>query len=313
LQAHAGQFDLIQSHERIPGMPIYRAGDGVHAQWLRLRAAQGGVRARATSQVATWLNPYHRYMVERERLMFTHPALRMVICNSKMVRAEIAREFAIDPAKLEVVYNGVDVDAFYPPNADERATARASFRLPAGAPTFLYVGSGFARKGVATLLDAFATLPREAQLLIVGADKAQARFIAAAQRLGLAGRVQFLGGLAAHVAMLRAYHAADAFVLPTIYDPMPNVVPEALACGLPVVTTTDCGGAELLDPAIGSVVPSGNPQALAAALQHWLTPSPMIRTAARGAATRIAAPQQARALLALYARLLENSGLPINQ
>ena len=297
LSERQGEFDIIQSHERIPGMPVYRAGDGVHAQWLRLRAQHGGARAR----VATLLNPYHRYMVARERAMFAHPALRRVICNSQMVRADIQGEFGLPDDKLCVIYNGVDLDHFQPPTDAERRAARAQFALPSDAPTFVYVGSGFERKGVATLLDAFAQLPKEAHLLIVGEDKARVKFAAHALRLRIDQRVQFLGGLRD---VRPAYHAAYALVLPTLYDPMPNVVPEALACGLPVITTTTCGGAELLDAQTGSVIAAGNVEALTYALRDWCAPSPVQQGAARAAAEALAAPRQAAALLALYRRLL---------
>jgi UDP-glucose:(heptosyl)LPS alpha-1,3-glucosyltransferase len=87
--AHFAQFDIVQSHERIPGATIFRAGDGVHATWLE----QYG---RILSPLARWaqsLSRYHRYILQAEAQMFTHPQLRKVICNSKMVRDDIARRF----------------------------------------------------------------------------------------------------------------------------------------------------------------------------------------------------------------------------
>ena len=89
-------FDLVQSHERmtpegINAPFVYRAGDGVHATWLRERArAQGKIGALRNA-----LNPYHRYMVNLETAMFTHANLAGVICNSHMVRDDIAARFAV--------------------------------------------------------------------------------------------------------------------------------------------------------------------------------------------------------------------------
>ncbi|TMG75448.1 MAG: hypothetical protein E6H75_10225 [Betaproteobacteria bacterium] len=78
-------FDLVQSHERIDCCDIYRAGDGVHAQWLEnRRAALGPLR-----RFGLALNPYHRYVLAAERRVFASPRLRAVICNSRMVRDEI--------------------------------------------------------------------------------------------------------------------------------------------------------------------------------------------------------------------------------
>src|SRR5204863_7581839 len=82
-------FDLVQSHERIACCDIYRAGDGVHAQWLAERARMQGPLAR----LATRASPHHRFLLAAERALFTSPRLKAVICNSEMVRGEIARHF----------------------------------------------------------------------------------------------------------------------------------------------------------------------------------------------------------------------------
>src|SRR2546421_1025968 len=81
------RFDLVQSHERIACCDIYRAGDGVHAQWLRERMRVQAPLARA----ATRMNPHHRYVLAAERALFTGSRLRAVICNSAMVGDEIER------------------------------------------------------------------------------------------------------------------------------------------------------------------------------------------------------------------------------
>ena len=80
-----GRFHLVQSHERLSCCDVYRAGDGVHAQWLANRSRAGS----AWMRVATALSPYHRQLLAAERRMFTSPRLRAVICNSRMVREEI--------------------------------------------------------------------------------------------------------------------------------------------------------------------------------------------------------------------------------
>ncbi|HXE38982.1 MAG TPA: glycosyltransferase family 4 protein, partial [Azonexus sp.] len=80
-----GGFDITQSHERIPGCMIFRAGDGVHAAWLAHRARV----LSPLQRLAQAVSPYHRYVVGAERAMFGHPALKAVICNSQMVADEI--------------------------------------------------------------------------------------------------------------------------------------------------------------------------------------------------------------------------------
>lgn len=242
-----GEFDLVQSHERIPGCHIYRAGDGVHATWLALRA-------RAQSPLAAlWsrLHPWHRYTLAAEARMFRHPGLKAVICNSCMVRDDIARRFGVADDKLHVIHNGVDLDHFHPGLRDEhRQRVRAALGIPAGVPVVLFVGSGFERKGLFPLLQAVATLSG-VHLLVVGKDRQLEAARAQARQLGMSSRTHFLGGQSD----VRPYYgAADVFALPTLYDPFPNAVLEALACGLPVLTSPTSGGAELIKENFGAIV-----------------------------------------------------------
>jgi UDP-glucose:(heptosyl)LPS alpha-1,3-glucosyltransferase len=233
-------FDLVQSHERIACCDLYRAGDGVHREWLAQRARVLTPLAR----LGTALNPYHGYLKRAERQLFESPRLKAVICNSKMVRDEILRYFRIVPEKLHVIYSGVDTGRFHPRLKAQRETVRARLGISADVPLYLFVGSGFERKGVAAAITALARGPADAQLVIVGRDKHAARFVAQAQRAGLAQRVRFLGPQAE---VDPFYGAADALLLPTLYDPFPNVALEAMASGLPLVTSTKCGAAELIE------------------------------------------------------------------
>jgi UDP-glucose:(heptosyl)LPS alpha-1,3-glucosyltransferase len=232
----------VQSHERIPGCDVFRAGDGVHATWLELRDRARGPLAR----IGTALSPWHRYTLAAEAAMFRHPRLRAVICNSRLVRDDIARRFGVPADKLHVIYNGVDLERFRPAlRSEHRAAVRQRLGIPAEAPVVLFVGSGFERKGVPTLLRALAKMARQdALLVVVGRDAHESACRALADRLGVPGRVRFLGG---QQDVRPFYGAADVFCLPTLYDPMPNAAVEALACGLPVVTSTTCGAAELIE------------------------------------------------------------------
>jgi len=299
----ARRFDLVQSHERIPGCHIYRAGDGVHATWLELRDAARGGAARFITALSAW----HRYTLAAEAAMFRHPDLRAVICNSRMVKDDIARRFGVPDEKLRLVYNGVDTAHFHPGLRAEHRDALREKVMRSGihsdgcgatAKVVLFVGSGFERKGVATLLDAIVHLP-EAQLWVVGRDKAQAAMERRAVQLGVAGRVRFFGPQAD---VRPFYGAADVMALPTLYDPFPNAALEAMACGLPLVTTTSCGAAELVrEGENGAVCAPHDPAALAACLAPLLTgPTAQQRAAARAAAEPLTLDATAGALLDLY-------------
>lgn len=295
-----GEFDLVQSHERIPGVQIYRAGDGVHAEYLAQRMS----RANGSWQRLTLrCNPYHWHACRVERQMFRHPALEAVICNSTMVRNEIVAHFGVDPRKLRLIRNGVDLERFAPPSAAERAQARTSLALPAEAPVFAFVGSGFERKGVADAIRTLASesAPAQARLVIAGGDRRARRYRQLADQLGVGERVLFAGSL---VDVRPVLHAADAFLLPTLYDPFPNAVLEALACGLPVVTSPKCGAAELIEAGVnGFVCKPDDHRAMAIELSEILR-RPGMRAEARSSAMPYSLKNLAAELVELYRELM---------
>jgi UDP-glucose:(heptosyl)LPS alpha-1,3-glucosyltransferase len=291
----------VQSHERISGCDIYRAGDGVHAQWLALR------RRTMTwfQRCSLWLNPYHHYVCRAERQMFLDPRLKLVVCNAHMIRQEIQRRFGLPDERLAVIYNGVDTAVFHPDLVRaQRDAGRAAWGIPADAPLLLYVGSGFERKGVARALAAI--VPHAAvHLMIVGHDKHAARYQQLAKKLGLSDRVRFCG---AQNDVKPFYGMADGFFLPTLYDPFPNVCVEALACGLPVLTSSSCGAAELLQSGhngwvVDALDAAGWARAVGAWLQardHWA----LLSQAARRTAEPLTLPGMAEQLLTQYQKLL---------
>ncbi|HZV53748.1 MAG TPA: glycosyltransferase family 4 protein [Rhodocyclaceae bacterium] len=296
----SGRFDLVQSHERIPGCHVYRAGDGVHATWLELRAkARGGM-----TKLATALLPWHRYTQTAETALFRHPDLRAVICNSRMVRDDIADRFGVATEKLHVIYNGVDLDDFHPRLREvHRGEVRQMLGISDSSPVILFVGSGFERKGIPTLLHALARMKhRDALLLIVGRDRKEKDMRLLANKLGVADRVHFLGG---RKDVRPFYGAADCFALPTIYDPMPNAALEALACGLPVVTSSTCGAAELLQPGEnGFVCEAMDRERLAEHLDTLTGPGRPDPSVVRASVEHLGLDTMVRQLSRLYATLL---------
>ena len=244
-------------------------------------------------------------MLAAEKRLFASPQLKAVICNSRMVKQEIQEYFDVAEDKLHVIYSGVDTTAFHPGlKALHRQALRAQYAIPQDAPLFLYVGSGFARKGLDALLQALAKLPPHAHLLVVGKDRKSAAFEAAATRLGVAQRVRFAG---AQQDVKPFYGAADAFVLPTLYDPFPNVALEASACGLAGITSSKSGAAELVEHGkSGFVCDALDIEGLTAAMTRLLDPAQAtaMGAAARSAVESFGLEKMGAALLPLYNQLL---------
>jgi UDP-glucose:(heptosyl)LPS alpha-1,3-glucosyltransferase len=149
----------------------------------------------------------------------------------------------------------------------------------------LFLGTGYGRKGLDRVLGALPALLRQqprARLLVVGYDSASARYERRAKRLGLRHAVRFLGG---RRDTETCYSAADLYVLPTRYDPFANTTLEALAAGLPVITSDANGAGELISSGFeGLVLPEPiSADALCDALAGFLDPE---RAGARRDAAR---------------------------
>ena len=215
----------MQSHERIACCDVYRAGDGVHAEWLAQRSRVQS----PLGWLATAASPHHRYLLAAERELFGSPRLKAVICNSEMVRGEIRRRFATPADKLVLIRNAVDGRAFHPGLREEfGAAVRQQVGIPPDATVFVLRGLGLREEGRGAL----PARPRAAARARLGDRRRQGQALGRLRpprvRLGVAERVRFVGA----VSDVRPFlAAADAFVLPTLYDPFPNAALEAMAAG----------------------------------------------------------------------------------
>ena len=294
-------FDLVQSHERIPCCDIYRAGDGVHAQWLTNRSRAFG-RLRRLGQA---INPFHWHLLAAERKLFSSSRLRAVICNSAMVRDEISRLFPLVAEKLHVIYNGVDLSRFHTQlSVEHRLPMRRQLGIPPNEKVLIFVGAGFERKGVRVLLDAMSRLSETAiSLVVVGKDRRASRYVRQAETLGLSEKVHWVGPQTDVTAW---YGMADIFVLPTLYDPFSNAALEALATGLPVVTTRQCGTAEIIREGWNGFVceDPADPVELANKLKIATETSSDMRINARKSAEKFGLEDMALVLAELYASLM---------
>jgi UDP-glucose:(heptosyl)LPS alpha-1,3-glucosyltransferase len=203
------------------------------------------------ARAAQGLSPFHRMMLLMERRLFTYPGLLRVIANSRQVRDEVIRHYGVDPGHIRVIVNGLDRERFHPLEAGARGEWGRRLGAPEDREIVLFVGSGFARKGLSYLLQAFGTLKDEGcHLWVVGKGR-EAPYRRLAAQLGVEARVRFWGPVPETAPF---YQAATVLALPTLYDPCSNVVLEALACGTPVITTEANGAAEFITPGENGVV-----------------------------------------------------------
>lgn len=185
----------------------------------------------------------------------------------------------MDRARIAIHRTGLDADLFRP---YDRKMCRDQLGLPRGVPVLATVGALIPRKGQKYAIEALAALP-EAILLLAGKGEDENALKSLAERLGVAGRVRFLGAVP-HGELPVVLNAADVFVLPTASEGLANAWVEALACGTPVVTTPIPGAQELItDPAWGRLVPR-DATAIATAVQELLATRPDPETVRAGVA-----------------------------
>jgi len=242
-----------------PGTLAVRGGfDVVHAQGLcGLRhnlatahfcqsgwfagLAREGVRLTGKQRV------FRTLVTGLERRALCQPATRRVIAVSDRVRRDLA-EFYGRTTGVEVVYHGTDTATFHP---DTRARYRAEVRTAAGLPddrfVALYVGD--LKKGVIAAIQSVARTPGVTLLVLSASDPTPYRAVATAEKVE--ARVVF------HPHSRRVetfFAAADAFVFPTVYDPFGLVITEAMASGLPVVTSRMAGAGELISDGVDGLL-----------------------------------------------------------
>ena len=203
---------------------------------------------------------------------------------SRGAGAEIARDYGDPEARIAVVYNGVDLERFRP---EHRLTlgpaARQAMGLPADARVCVGIGSGFRRKGFDLLLRLWReAAPANTVLVLVGGDERLGRW--RREAAGLDGRAVVTGPRTDVEAILAA---ADVACVPSRQEAFGNVVREACAAGVPVVTNRCVGAAELLRAPLDALVVDDAEDlgALGAALARALGPeAPALRAAARACA-----------------------------
>lgn len=257
----AGRCDLIDSHFAYPDG--YAAS--LLARWLGVpfTVTLRGTESRHTRQPAF-----------RKRMAQALQAATAVFAVSDSLR-RIALELGIAEAKTQVVGNGVDIGKFHPV---DRQQARATLGLPPNAPVLVSVGGLVERKGFHRVIDCLPALLGsfpELRFLIVGGPSPEGdistQLRAQVARLGLDRHVVFTGPMKSEDLKI-PLSASDLFVLSTRNEGWANVFLEAMACGLPVITTDVGGNAEVVcKPELGRIVPFGDQAALQQAIATALS------------------------------------------
>lgn len=253
-------FDLIDAHFAYP--------DGYAAVQLGRR-----FKVPVTITLRGTEVPLSRDPVRRRRILQALAGASQVFSVSESLKRHVVA-LGAEADKIEVVGNGVDTGKFHPVPRDE---ARAALGIAKDAKVLITVGALVARKGQQRVIEVLPKLlphyPGLLYLVVGGASPEgdmTGRLKAQVTRLGLEGHVRFLGQMPPEQLKL-PLSAADVFVLATANEGWANVLLEAMACGLPVVTTDVGGNREAVcREELGAIVPFGDPAALEIALGEAL-------------------------------------------
>ena len=191
-----------------------------------------------------------------------------VISNSHKSALEIQEAHNVPADNITVIHNFVDTKRFDAQRIQKEADAlKQKLGVNDGKPVFLFLGTGYERKGLKQALTAYSKLPFEAHMLVVGRETHEVEYVKFAKKIGVSERCQFLG---ADNRPELYFTLADCYLLPTLYEPFGFTVIEALACGTPAITTENCGAKEVLNDQVATVIGADvDPQALTEAMTAW--------------------------------------------
>ncbi|SBW09109.1 Glycosyl transferase group 1 [uncultured delta proteobacterium] len=240
----AGRYDCSISLGKTLRQDILRVGGGpLPAFWRYSEKSYPTAAGRLLKQCLRRANPANmltRWLENRQ-----YADARLIVAVSHFVR-DLIMEAApgISPDRMRVIYNRPDLGRFSPPSGDQRENARRQFGMAPHVTAIGLATSNFQLKGTAPLIRALTRLPEHCALYVAGGRNHDA-YDALAKKLGLADRVHFLGKVDDMPAW---YQALDVFALPSFYDACSNAVLEALAAGLPTLSSASNGSAYFLPP-----------------------------------------------------------------
>jgi glycosyltransferase involved in cell wall biosynthesis len=267
----------------------------------------GAVVAGVPIIIGTEVNIYeHKKLLHAvaERLLLR--GTDRVIASAESVRTFYVRQVHADPAKIDVIYNAVDWSQLV--TTASRDAVRTSVGVPAGSPLAGIIARLTEQKAHRYLFDAMAETPALAalHLLVVGDGELRDDLRQRADRLGLSGRVHFLG---ARRDLGDLLSSIDIFVMPSLWEGLPLSMVLAMGAGLPVVATRVAGIPEVVhDGVTGLLVPPADVPALGSALSR-LVADPALRRTIGAAACAFVRPRfgvdgYVAAVTGLYDQLL---------
>jgi len=240
-------YDIVHVVGRALGMNVFNPHCGVEKAWLKQNYLSINCPGfRILKHITAFFSFRQNFILWLDRKQYTGKGVSRIIAISDMIKNDIIKYHNIDPQKIDVVYNGVDLRRFNPDNKNKYRTVVRK-KLSLGEEfVILYISNNFRLKGLLTLIKALGELKKsrkDFKVLIIGRGN-ETPYRKLAKKLDCLENLIFLG----HVGEIEKYYAAsDIYVHPTFYDSCSLVVTESLASGLPVITTIYDGASGVMD------------------------------------------------------------------
>ena len=241
--------ETISLGANCPPGDVYLVGS-VHRSFLR-SSRTVPFAGRDVPAAVRYVMPRHQLLLALERSYFRSPRPRAILCCSQREADDLACLYGTDRSLLHVVPNGFDPEVFHPQPTSVRAATRAAMGAADSDVVLLLMANELHRKGFGPLINAVAKVG-DARLRVCVVGRADiGAYRGELARLGLTDRVTWHGPTSDATGW---YAGADALVLPTQYEPFGLVIVEALATGLPVITTRLAGAAAAVQPGINGLL-----------------------------------------------------------
>lgn len=241
------RFQEGQTLSRLRCDVCYSFGVGREANVVAAQSChRAGMQAMKDLGLKSWerrsLGLYDKVSLADERALMTPGKGQKIIACSGLVKKQLLQYYQIEPDHVTVIPNGVTCRTEGSGSETPGAAAlRKVWGIGREDKVLLFIGNEFRRKGLKVILETLAKLSRADLLLLVAGAGDEAPYRKQAESLGIGNRVRFLGPVEGPD---RLFQAADLFVFPTLYEPFGMVVLEAMAAGIPVITSKSCGAVE---------------------------------------------------------------------
>jgi len=245
-----GDFDIVFGLTQLCPQDIHRLGGGIYRYWYELKYGKFLPMQMLRGRV--------RNALKFEKLMYSTGNYRQLITISEMDRKILMKYYNVPSERVHTIYNGFDFEEFNSENREnDRAEVCAELSISPKKTIVLFAANNYKRKGLPQAVESILKTngPEKFALIVIGRGRASIK-----RKLshGADGKIKIIW--LDHIKNpAHYYRGADVFLFPTLYDSFANVIGEALACGLPVITTKQAGGAEfVINGTNGFVVENAN-------------------------------------------------------